>query len=46
MALIDLRVSQGVGERSAKRRRHTERNAGVGTSDTVGMSSENYSEKL
>ena len=28
------------------RRRHTEKNAGVGTSDTVGMSSENYSEKL
>jgi hypothetical protein len=28
------------------RRRDTERNPGVGTSDTVGMSSENYSEKL
>jgi hypothetical protein len=37
---------QGVGERSVKRRRHTVRSAGADTSDTVGMSSENYSEKL
>jgi hypothetical protein len=37
---------QGVGERSVKRRSHTVRSAGADTSDTVGMSSENYSEKL
>ena len=34
-----------VEERTVKRRRCTERSAGVYSSDSVGMSSENYGEK-